>query len=59
MTHAIWRISAGPAMRFYADIFLKYSVAVIGRKTRVPGSRNETATSPDAVLSAASPARFQ
>ena len=30
MTRAVWQISAGPASRSYADVFLKHGVALIG-----------------------------
>jgi hypothetical protein len=30
LTRAVWQISAGPASRSYADIFMKYGVALIG-----------------------------
>ena len=30
MTRAVWQLSAGPASRSYAEVFLKHAVALIG-----------------------------
>ena len=47
MNRPIWQISAGPANRSYADVFLSYGVGLIG-----PGDSGQTNT-PREVVEAA------
>lgn len=43
MSLAVWQVSGGPASRSYADVFLKYGVALIGPGDGGPWSRERYA----------------
>jgi hypothetical protein len=53
MPCAVWQVSGGPANRDYADLFIKYGVALIGPGDAGPWSPNRDAADFDAAGSGA------